>query len=361
MEFTAAVERGLDFLRKQQLPSGQFPIELTRPAKKGDAVTEGLVTILDESPFATAHIVYSLGFLPEHKVQSMITRALDYFQFQMSGHGLWNYWNKNAMWGPVNMYKFEPADMDDTSNISYLLTRYGRHYPENRDILVLNRDRNGLFYTWFMLRPTLTTNLLYWRTVISEIKPSRFTLFFIKTPARYRDVDGVVNANVLLYLGVRPETENIIKWLIQIVHEGREAKCDKWYFDPFTFYYALSRNYYSGVQDFEEVKPTIISRIVGSSNEYGQIGEHVLHTALAVNALLNFKEFKEVSQLLFKAIDFILKSQRSDGSWESHTYYYGDQVYKWGSAELTTGICLEALQRFGELCTNHSTHPESNQ
>jgi hypothetical protein len=174
----------------------------------------------------------------------------------------------------------------------------------------------------------------------------RFTLFWKTTEAAYRDVDGVVNANVLLYLGERSETMPVIEWLLDIVRNGKEAECDNWYRDPFTFYYALSRCRHAGMQIFDRVRSQIIANIQQASQSDGRIGEHVLHTALAANTLLNFGE---CSTLLNNSIAYILSTQREDGSWPSEPYYYGGplRVTCWGSEELTTGICLEALARYG--------------
>jgi hypothetical protein len=51
------------------------------------------------------------------------------------------------------------------------------------------------------------------------------------------------------------------------------------------------------------------------------------------------------------AVEYIARAQGADGSWESHPLYYGGPQLStsWGSSELTTGLCLEALHRFSNL------------
>jgi hypothetical protein len=329
-----AIHKGLEFLVGRQLPTGQFPIEVTFHYKE-DGPTEQ-----DQSIFATTHLVYSLGFLPQPDAQAMTLRALTYFQSEMSGHGLWRFWNKAAQWGAHNLFSFIPADLDDMASVSLLLQRHGIDFPDNRSLMLLNRNRVGLFYTWLVLRPILTWNPLYWRTLLAECTIPRYTIFWKTTEAGYNDIDGVINANILLYLGERPETRPIIDWLTEIVRNRQEATCGKWYRDPYVFYHALSRNHPTRIEALGTVREPILARLAAAARENGQIGEQSLHTALAAISLLNFDEY---STILAAAIIYLLKSQNEAGYWQSKAYYYGGpkQLTNWGSAELTTDPCQE--------------------
>jgi hypothetical protein len=334
-----AIDKGLEFLACRQLPTGQFPVEMTFPYNK-EALPQQ-----DQSIFSTSQIVYALGFLPYPTAEVMISRALSYFQSEMSGHGLWRFWNKTAKSGAQKLFSFIPADLDDMACVSLVLQHHGVDFPDNRPLILLNRNRAGLFYTWLVLRPIPTANLLYWRTILAEITLPRYSVFWTTTAAGYNDVDAVVNANVLLYLGDSNETRPIVDWLIQIAQNGDEANCDKWYRDLFTFYYALSRCYHAGVQALGCVRSHMLSRLLEAAQPEGQIGEHVLHTALAANTLLNFGGH---SPELANSINFLLRTQCKDGSWEAGPYYHSGpkKEVSWGSAELTTSLCLEALHRF---------------
>lgn len=335
-----AVDRGVAALSRRQLPTGQFPAEVTFHDREGSPSQP------DEALFPTAHIVYSLGFLPHAAAKEMISRAMDYFAVEMDGPGLWRHWNKSAQIAgrQAGVGRAIPADLDDIASVSYLFQRHGVGFPDNRDLIVLNRNRDGRFFTWLVPRPTPTLNPHYWRTVLSDLSIGRCA-FFRYTPASYGDVDGVVNANVLLYLGERKETQDVISWLKQVVDEGREAECDSWYHDGYTFSYALSRCYLAGVRTLGSVIPQIVARIQSNAQADGQIGDNALHTALAVNTLLNFDEHSAVVR---NAVEYLVRVQQADGAWESAPYYYGapTKAWSWGSQELTTGICLEALYRY---------------
>jgi hypothetical protein len=182
--------------------------------------------------------------------------------------------------------------------------------------------------------------------VLSEVTPARLTVFWRTTEAGYNDVDGVVNANVLLYLGERPETRPVVDWLTAIIRDGNEAVCDKWYRDIFTFHYAVSRCHHDGIRGFEGVADLVRDRLAATAGADGQLGDSALQTALAVNTLFNHGI---ESRLVAPAVEHLVATQRDDGSWPSAPYYYGgpQRSVSWGCAELTTAVCLAAIHRAG--------------
>ncbi len=333
-----AIERGLAFLSARQMPSGQFPVERTVVQHDGSHETAP-----DISLFATAHIAHSLGYLPHAPAREMLNHALQFFLDEMEGPGLWRHWGRDD----ANNRRFIPADVDDIASISSLLRQHGRAFPDNRAIVRANRNHTGLFYTWLILRPQPTLSRAWWRAVLSELNLPRLTVFWRYTEAARGDVDAVVNANVLLYLGERDETRPVIAWLREIIEQGKEANCDKWYRDSFTFYYAVSRAFASGVKSLGFAGAFCLARLAENIGPDGVIGENALHTALALNALRNFDLRPDFCAA---AVGYLLRAQDDDGSWDSTVFYYGGpkRLALWGSAELTTGLCLEALQHYAK-------------
>lgn len=198
----------------------------------------------------------------------------------------------------------------------------------------------------------------FWLVVL-RLNPIKTRIYFRKFDAvEPDDVDGVINANVLAYLGTIPGTEGIVKYLLDIAEQGLEADCDKWYRNPLIFYYSLSRCYAMGMNVFERVKDSLTYRITALANPDGSIGDTDLDLALAICSLLNFGHR---SSLLDNAVAALIKTQGASGNWQRSAFYYaGPQhagpvsYHGWGSEELTTGFCLEALIRYNNRSLPHN-------
>lgn len=335
-EFETAIAEGLDFLGARQLPSGTFEI-LCSPHPLLEENCKP-----DYSTFQTAQIAYCLDFTKSEKAGEIVSKAISFLLSEMQKGGVWRY-----TCSPNPDYL--PPDVDDTSCISHLLKQHGISVPDNLGVLLGNRASEGLFHTWVLPRLTRKADMSYWRVALRQVlKLRRLSWFFRVTECSPGDVDPVVNANVLFYLGDRPETRPIIRTLIQILEDEGEETCDKYYGSRFTFYYFLSRNRAAGVRGFDTVGDTILERIKSFAHPNGEIGSHILHTALAACALM---DWSDRSAVLDDAIEAILRARRSDGGWQRCPFYYSGPSKKlaWGSDEVTTGFCLEALARYRNL------------
>jgi len=334
-----AIAQGSDFLYAMQLPSGTFQIFCSP-----DPLLEEKC-IPDYSTFQTAQISYCLNFIKSEKVEEMLRKAIRFLVGTMQDGCVWRY-----TCSPNPDYL--APDVDDTACISFLLRRHGISFPDNTGVILGNRDSRGLFYTWILPRLTWTTHMSYWRVALRQLlKLRQLYRFYTVTECKPNDLDLVVNANVLHYLGERPETDPIIRCLIQIIEEQAEEACDKYYANRFNFYYFLSRNYAAGVRAFEPVGGTIVERIKSYAHLNGVIGNHILHTALAACSLMDLQDWKDHSTVLDNAIQAILCARNSSGGWKKCPFYYSGPSKKlaWGSEELTTGFCLEALSRYRNL------------
>ncbi|HLZ00177.1 MAG TPA: hypothetical protein VKT33_14045 [Candidatus Angelobacter sp.] len=331
-----AIAQAVDFLYAAQLPSGTFQIFCSpHPLLEEKCVA-------DYSTFQTAQISYCLSFTKSDRVEEIVRRAIRFLLSTMQDGCVWRYTcNPNP--------DYLPPDVDDTACISFLLRRHGVSFPDNTGVILGNHDSRGLFYTWVLPRLQWTNHMSYWRVALRQLlKLRQLYWFYTVTECRPNDLDLVVNANVLYYLGERPETAPIIRRLIQIIEEQAEETCDKYYADRFNFYYFLSRNYAAGIRAFEAVGDTILARIKSYAHPDGVIGSHILHTAQAACALMDWKDH---STVLDDAIQAILRATGPNGGWQKFPFYYSGPSKKlaWGSEELTTGFCLEALSRYRNL------------
>jgi hypothetical protein len=96
-----------------------------------------------------------------------------------------------------------------------------------------------------------------------------------------------------------------------------------------------------GVSSFGALGPSLVRSTNARQNADGSC-DTVLATALAAGVLLTFSGEHAATH---RAIGALLRSQRTDGSWERHAFY-GGPVEFWGSDELTTALALEALVRY---------------
>ncbi|WP_400191912.1 hypothetical protein [Hymenobacter sp. B81] len=334
----AAISRGLDYLQQHQYPNGEFCVYCA-----ADAPMLGW-TLPDSAIFPTALIAGSLLHLADDpRADAMLALSTDFFQYQMAHGGLWNHFTLLHRWRYLC-----PLDVDDTCCISAVLRARGLGWPPpgNEPLLLANRTRQGLFYSWFLLRPRWNANRTYWRVTLPELlRPLQSIKFWYGVEANRNDVDGVVNANALYYLGERPETQPIIDFLLRIIAEGREADCDLWYRDAPIVYYFFARTYPLCPTRLEPLRQPIIDRICAAAKPDGRLGETVVDTALSVCALLSLQA---APPELAGAVAFLLQTQERPGHWPRWLVYYGGPKKRmgWGSEEITTAFCLEALARY---------------
>lgn len=300
-----ALARGIAFLERKQLPTGELRVFASgRP---------------DPSVFPTAIAAHSLSFAPA--ARAVQERALDFLEAEMDPRGVWRHWSREHP-----QHQLIPPDLDDTSCASAALLRAGQSFPDNRRLLLKNRDRRGLFRTWKLsLRHPLAT-----------------FLFFRATSAKPFDVDAVVNANVLHYLGDIPETRPVAEHLLHVLRTNGERSSDKWYERPFVVWYFFSRALRAAGRDAGEL---LTARVRGATPA------DALEHALAACTLLDWDQQPEFAPLL--------DAQLESGGWPSSGLYHGGRKRLsattfapphpdtpwWGSEELTTVFCIEALAR----------------
>ncbi len=270
----------------------------------------------DSTPFVTSLVLYCLGFVNGPKANEMTRKAVNFLIEEMEPPGVWRYWTSRTKQRPT-------PDLDDTSCASFVLKKYHPHL-DNIGIILANRNDQGLFCTWIKDDHTAKN-----------------------------DVDSVVNANVLLYLGEREETRAVCDYLNHIVLNDQEEGSYWYYLDHLALYYMMSRAYFNGVSSLREARDAVVNKTISRQQKDGSFGND-LNTALAVCALFNFEYNNRA--VLDSAIDYILNHQRKDGAWSRVAFYTGPEAplphsFWFGSEELTTGFCIEALARYQHYCS----------
>ncbi|MBB6498115.1 hypothetical protein [Pedobacter cryoconitis] len=334
-----SIEMGISYLHEHQLPNGEFCCYYA----PDDKMTEWCVP--DSTVFPTALISSCLLQLRETpKVAQLLLLASNFLSYQIMRGGVWNFFTK---WNPL--FKLSPPDADDTVFASWVLKSLGVEFEDNISLLLSNRDHKGLFYTWFVLRPKINTSIRRWKVMARELKrPFSSLLFWSKYESERNDIDGVVNANILFYLGLNQHTKPVVTYLLDIIAQNKEKECDKWYKNPFTFYYFLARNY-PAVPELEPAKASIVDRILSTGKTDGSLGNSALDTALALSVLMNFNYRDQ--PVVDQAAHFLISAQRKPGNWERNIFFYSgpSKTVGWGSEEIVTAYCIEALADYRKL------------
>lgn len=313
-EAESAVARAVAFLERAQKPDGGFP---------------NLFWYADFAPievgnvFPAALIAHSLGFVPEGRAAR--EKALDFLVAEASPQGVWQHW---ASEDPQQ--EFLPPDVDDTACASAALRDGGRPVPDNEKLLVANRDRRGLFHTWFTWRPRWS-GLAHLRLILPQLRQLRVLWpVFTRAPVSIHNVDAVVNANALFYLGARPQTAAIAPYLLDILRSDSEAGCDTWYPNRFVIWYFFAR----ALAPDHEDGVALIRRKLGSAAPRTPLE---VATAQCARLYCGLPADEALTAALIEA-------QLESGAWPAERFYQGTDCY-WGSEALTTGFALEALAR----------------
>ena len=268
--------------------------------------------------FISAMCALALESSDEPRAKALRARTRAYLVDTMEHPGLWRY------------YRHLPTDLDSTSLCSLVLASPPSHpwiaLGRNVAPMLANRDEQGRFTTW----------------VHAEGEPDVVPQFRI-------EADPVVNANLMAYLGDRPETKQAQTWLEAMIAEDKLEGASKWYPDKVTAYYAIARALTRARPALDHLRPALLDGILALRDKQGAFG-NVLLTAQAISALADVEGLDRIDAQ--RAAEALIGSQREDGSWPE-LLAFGDQALKWGvvgqfahgSESVTSAFCIEALER----------------
>ena len=291
----------------------------------------------DPAIFPSALAAQALADCPE--ASSLVARLQDFLLSERDSSGGWTHWPRDHQFAG-----WLPADLDDTSCSAGALGSRVETAPLVH-LLLDNRRRDGLFLTWVIPRPASARGLRQiFRTGLQFRRLPGLLSLFRTTSARPADVDAVVNANCLYFLGERAETQPVQDWIGRILREGREIVCDKWYDDPHLVRYFFARAL-SRCSNAPAERQALLRRI----------GEGRPRTAL--NHACDAAAMAMLGEDPSCPVATLLKIQRSDGLWDGAAVYHGGRLRDpegeflpkhpdtphWGSELLTTALCVQAL------------------
>ena len=303
-----AIDKGLTFLESYVGNDGQWPSWI-------EEVEDGRLLHHEGSPFFAMVGVLVLSGIEDPRARSVMRRTHRRIVDTMLYPGIWKYWDSL------------PADADDTAIGSLAV---GLHpwllVGRNVELLLRYRNDNGLFLTWF-----------------EDHTPDN-------------DVDSVVNANVVAYLGDNAHTRPAQEWLTSLVEGGAdlsETMC--YYKEDVDLYSALVRASEYGKPAFAWLRPKLADLIGNVRTEEGAYGD-TLRTAQALDALATLNALPS-SVHLEQTLDFILSRQNVGGQWPGSPASYGPRpphpirTLAFCSPAYETALCVGALHKITTLAT----------
>lgn len=326
------VDRSLDWLGSVQLATGELP---SFASPLGDQTPDWQP---DNLKFITALAALACNEIDDPRSVAVVDRAVHFLRAEREPSAMWRYWTRSS-----DQFDYTPPDADDTACSSMAVALRGDSTAENVRLLLSNRDPEGRFYTWIIPHGQSIGIKSLWalRDEFRRATQARRAELWANSEATPDDVDGVVNANVIRYLGPASAPPEAIDWVRHIIFSDNEHDCDSWHRNRFTMYASIADGHRRGIAAFGELGATIIDRIAGRLDAGGGVGPP-LDTALALLAVQGFDGPRTLRRTLRRSL---LDRQHDDGSWSRSAFYYGgpDEVFGWASGALSTAVSAQVL------------------
>lgn len=265
--------------------------------------------------------------------------------------------------------------------ISSIFDRYrdsGRHNRHWYNYLYDDPNETGAYLTWLGMEYQFKRWHKIWGILkfiphnfaffapFSECYPHAYVPYI---PYGANDLDGVVNANVLSALAIYNEKDIAkgyrasVRWLSKKCEEQIYDYVGVYYPNRYQFPYAISEAYYNGVKDLEPSIQYVINYIIKNQKSDGSWvsrrsinkGDRFQSTVYAVSALINFGNYDKYQTKLCiqKALIYILKHAIYDQNgvhWNGGVFFSGGTVVRkallWKSDAYTTAIILKSFARY---------------
>lgn len=298
----SAIKGGLEFIAKVQRGDGGFW------EYRWDG---GKLSQKYRTTFATSLIMLALKDVVGS--DSIKDKSARFLLLQKSPAWSWNYWARSSQMAKQQPY---PEDLDDT-------------------FLALSAL---WFHDQTLLTPEVMADIahLLFATEVTPGGPYRTWLVDDTADAIWQDVDLVVNANIGYFLRLQGVELSELKGFLEQAILKNELQ-SPYYPSLQPAMYFLARAYKGKAQG------TLRQHILAQQDEL--LGQNPHQTALTITALL---QLGYPATKLKEAINYLKKTQASDGSWQVGPMCIGPHSYPSCSPGLTTALCIEALVQYSQ-------------
>lgn len=265
-----------------------------------------------DSPFASAFILAAVSGRLASRAAAVAPPHVGRLLATREGSGLWRF-AQEWSW-PV------PPDADDSACALAALRLWnvqGVDLQATLDRLLTNRDAAGRLRTWFF----------------AADEPGRREL--------EHEVDAAVNANILYAAALlgRELPEDAAFVARTVLDQGLAEGCRSYYPNPLVFCYFLAR-WLQLAGGFPELR----SAVARFCLDRCEACRDALDGALLITCLRRLAPSRPAPLPALAGV--LLGAQRSDGLWPALAFCGDPRGKVYGSAQVTTALCVEAL---GEL------------
>lgn len=353
-----AISRAVSFLERSQETDGAFLVERCpdRSLRQCEA-DRSPATAWVVSAHPTAVVLSGLAGAPDPRAAAIIKKGSRFLLAQMDAHGLFGaYRFRDPAVGPQCPGEFRQLDLTAT-NRAFLET-VGLPMPSVDEALARYERSDGLFFP-FALAPDDVAAITAGGRAREQFAQEHSDLMRDYGPLMLElmaVVDPVVNAQMFDYLVTHGRQPSSLCQYLSRVASAEWEESSSWFVEsPYQFLNDASRAYHRGAACLEPVKTAWEPRLLRRERRDGSWGS-ALETALAAGSLLQF-DWRE-SAAVVRAVRYLLKTQRADGSWEPAVWRrLKGHPFWFASAPVSTGVVLGTLGAYLRLIEASESPP----
>jgi hypothetical protein len=183
------------------------------------------------------------------------------------------------------------------------------------------------------------------------------------------DIDAVVNANIMTYLGSTNQLEKskgkagAEKLINYQINRGRWSRAGMYYPNKYHFHYAVSRSMLAAKTEINTNGRVILSHLLDSQFPDGHFESRrkvnkkdiLQSTVYGLTSLLNLKElgYDVPKERIDLTMNYLLNHQNEDGSWNGGVFFSGGTVVRnvlhFKSEAYTTALMVLAMNKWAHF------------
>lgn len=297
-----AMRRGISFIKKAQMPSGELPTRISShdDMKDSQYIKTIAMALLVASSLVPVKILFD-------DANQIIGKCVEFILNEMEDDKKFKFFGKDSDIIP---------DLEDTTYALTLLLENGidLDYDSLANEMLQYRTNEGIFYTWF--------------------KENDYK------------IDWVTNTNILYFynnnMGIRVlEVEYYLK---NVIHNKSFEDSSLYYKNPFSFIYFFTRLCSDDVMNvFKNEIPILIDFLLDKFSD-NDGWSNPLNNILATTSLINCGYDGEI---LNRAVKMVIDEQEKDGGWQIGQIFNHRSInFAYGSRELSTSLAIEGLGKY---------------